>query len=110
MGFNRDRRPSGLPALSAAESTAAPMPWDATGLLCRECHGYSTDLYKLYSAKGWNREEPLDQEWPISEPRSLANAMNLIADSGVRTKADLLAVEFTMSARDVENLISLPPG
>lgn len=41
---------------------------------------------------------------------SLANAMNLIADSGVRTKADLLAVEFTMSAGDVENLISLPPG
>jgi hypothetical protein len=72
--------------------------------------GYSTDLYKLYSAKGWNREEPLDQEWRISEPRSLANAMNLIADSGVRTKADLLAVEFTMSAGDVENLISLPPG
>ncbi|UPJ83221.1 ImmA/IrrE family metallo-endopeptidase [Bradyrhizobium sp. 183] len=72
--------------------------------------GYSTDLYKLYSAKGWNREEPLDQEWPISEPRSLANAMNLIADSGVRTKADLLAVEFTMSAGDVENLISLPAG
>jgi hypothetical protein len=31
--------------------------------------------------------------------------MNLIADSGVRTKADLLAVEFTMSAGDVENLI-----
>ena len=54
--------------------------------------GYSTDLYKLYSAKGWNREEPLDQQWPISEPQSLANAMNLIADSGVRTKADLLAV------------------
>jgi Zn-dependent peptidase ImmA (M78 family)/transcriptional regulator with XRE-family HTH domain len=72
--------------------------------------GYSTDLYKLYSAKGWNREEPLDHEWPITEPRSLANAMNLIADSGVRTKADLLAVEFTMSAGDVENLISLPPG
>jgi hypothetical protein len=28
----------------------------------------------------------------------------------VRTKADLLAVEFTMSAGDVENLTSLPPG
>jgi hypothetical protein len=27
-----------------------------------------------------------------------------------RTKADLLAVEFTMSAGDVENLVSLPPG
>jgi Zn-dependent peptidase ImmA (M78 family)/transcriptional regulator with XRE-family HTH domain len=72
--------------------------------------GYATDMYKLYSAKGWNREEPLDHQWPIPEPRNLANAMNLIADSGVRTKADLLSVEFTMSAGDVENLICLPPG
>lgn len=72
--------------------------------------GHDTDLYKLYSAKGWNREEPLDRLWPISEPRTLANALNLIANSGVRTKADMLAVEFTMSAGDVENLASLPPG
>ncbi|WP_439403429.1 ImmA/IrrE family metallo-endopeptidase [Bradyrhizobium sp. DASA03068] len=72
--------------------------------------GYEVDLYKLYSAKGWNREEPLDREWPLTEPRILANALNLIANAGVRTKADLLAVEFTMSAGDVENLASLPPG
>nr|WP_256380015.1 XRE family transcriptional regulator [Bradyrhizobium sp. Cp5.3] len=72
--------------------------------------GHDVDLYKLYSAKGWNREEPLDCEWPLTEPRTLAHALNLIADAGVRTKADLLAVEFTMSAGDVENLASLPPG
>ncbi|MFG3594465.1 helix-turn-helix domain-containing protein [Bradyrhizobium sp. RDI18] len=72
--------------------------------------GHDVDLYKLYSAKGWNREEPLDREWPLTEPRTLANALNLIANAGVRTKADLLAVEFTMSAGDVENLASLPPG
>lgn len=72
--------------------------------------GHDIDLYKLYSAKGWNREEPLDRLWPISEPRTLANALNLIANSGVRTKADLLAVEFTTSAGDIENLTSLPPG
>jgi Zn-dependent peptidase ImmA (M78 family) len=71
---------------------------------------HALDLYKLYSAKGWRREEPFDRQWPLSEPRNLANAMNLIADSGVRTKADLLSVEFTMSAGDVENLASLPPG
>jgi Zn-dependent peptidase ImmA (M78 family) len=71
---------------------------------------YATDLYKLYSAKGWNREEPLDREWVVTEPRIMADAMNLIAISGVRTKADLLAVEFTMSPGDVENLTSLPPG
>jgi Zn-dependent peptidase ImmA (M78 family)/transcriptional regulator with XRE-family HTH domain len=71
---------------------------------------HSTELYKLYSAKGWNREEPLDREWQITEPRIMADAMNLIVDSGVRTKADLLTVEFTMSPGDVENLTSLPPG
>ncbi|SHG40364.1 helix-turn-helix domain-containing protein [Bradyrhizobium erythrophlei] len=71
---------------------------------------HATDLYKLYSAKGWNREEPLDREWLVPEPRSLADAMNIVVDSGLRTKADLLSVEFTMSAGDVENLTCLPPG
>ncbi|MGO9642654.1 MAG: ImmA/IrrE family metallo-endopeptidase [Candidatus Acidiferrales bacterium] len=71
---------------------------------------HATDLYKLYSAKGWNREEPFDREWEIPEPRNLADAMNLIVDSGARTKADLLAVEFAMSQGDVENLANLPPG
>jgi hypothetical protein len=32
----------GLPALSPSERTAAPIPWDATGSLCRECRGYAT--------------------------------------------------------------------
>jgi Zn-dependent peptidase ImmA (M78 family)/transcriptional regulator with XRE-family HTH domain len=71
---------------------------------------HATDLYKLYSAKGWSREEPLDRQWPMSEPRILADGMNLIVDSGLRTKDDLLAVEFTMSAGDIENLANLPAG
>src|SRR5271155_3642791 len=36
--------PSGLPALSPAERTAAPIPWAATGSLSRECHGCATAL------------------------------------------------------------------
>lgn len=71
---------------------------------------HATDLYKLYSAKGWNREEPFDRQWEIPEPRNLADALTAIIDSGLRTKADLLAVEFTMSAGDVENLTNLPAG
>lgn len=69
-----------------------------------------TQLYKLYSAKGWTKEEPLDREWPVSEPRLLRDLLNMIVGSGVRTKSDLLAVEFTMRPGDVENLASLPPG
>lgn len=71
---------------------------------------YQTDLYKMYSAKGWNREEPLDREWAISEPRVLRDALEVIVSSNVRTKEDLLSVEFTMSPGDVENLAALPPG
>lgn len=71
---------------------------------------YQKDLYKMYSAKRWNREEPFDREWALSEPRVLRDALELIVESQVRTKEDLISVEFTMSPGDVENLASLPPG
>lgn len=71
---------------------------------------YIVGLYKLHSAKGWTREEPLDKEWPLSEPSVLREALNLIVSSGIRTKSDLLAVEFTMSDGDIERLACLPKG
>jgi Zn-dependent peptidase ImmA (M78 family)/transcriptional regulator with XRE-family HTH domain len=70
----------------------------------------ATELYRLYSSKGWRSREPFDDEWAVPEPHNLADAFNAIVESGLRTKADLLAVEFTMSAGDVENLANLPPG
>ena len=42
---------------------------------------HATDLYKLYSAKGWTREEPLDREWKISEPHMMADALNWSSSS-----------------------------
>lgn len=71
---------------------------------------YIVDMYKLHSAKGWTREEPLDREWQLTSPRILRDSLNVIVDAGVRTKSDLLAVEFTMSPKDIENLSSLPKG
>ena len=70
----------------------------------------STHLYKLYSAKGWSREEPLDRHWNLQEPKLLANSLQLIVDSDVRSKSDLLALEFVIPAGDVENLCNLPAG
>lgn len=70
----------------------------------------SRQLYKLYSAKGWSKGEPLDQHWPIQHPRALRDSLSLIVDNGVRSKADLLATEFTVSATDVELLCGLPQG
>jgi len=71
---------------------------------------YATHLYKTYSAKGWTRGEPWDDTWVPVEPRALKEALNVIVDEGVRSKADLLGVEFTISAGDVENLTGLPHG
>lgn len=71
---------------------------------------FATHLYKLYSAKGWTKEEPFDRQWTPTEPRVLRDALHLIVDGGVRSKADLLALEFTIPAGDVENLTGLPPG
>lgn len=70
----------------------------------------STHLYKLYSAKGWSREEPLDRHWALQEPKLMANSLQLIVDSDVRSKSDLLALEFVIPAGDVENLCNLPAG
>ena len=70
----------------------------------------ATHLYKMYSSKGWSRGEPLDNQWPPIEPRALSDALHLIVDEGVRSKADLLGVEFTVPAGDVENLTGLPNG
>ncbi len=71
---------------------------------------YKVSQFKLISAKGWNKGEPLDDNWPLSQPGMLHEALNLIVESGSRTKEDLLSVEFTMQAGDIENVASLPPG
>jgi Zn-dependent peptidase ImmA (M78 family) len=71
---------------------------------------FATHLYKLYSAKGWSKEEPFDRQWIPGEPRLLRDALHVIVDGGVRSKSDLLALEFAISAGDVENLAGLPHG
>ncbi len=70
---------------------------------------FAQQLYKLYSAKGWSKGEPLDQRWPIHPPRALRDSLILIVENGVRNKTDLLATEFTISSDDVEQLCGLPP-
>ena len=71
---------------------------------------YVRHLYKLYSAKGWSKGEPLDQHWPIQPPRMLRDSLNMIVDAKVRGKEDLLTSEFTLSSHDLELLCALPDG
>ncbi|MCQ7044176.1 hypothetical protein MRO49_25780, partial [Escherichia coli] len=44
---------------------------------------FSRQMYKLYSAKGWSKGEPLDQRWPIQPPRALRDSLNLIVENNV---------------------------
>ncbi len=69
----------------------------------------AVQLYKYYSAKGWNREEPMDRAVPVSQPRLLAKALTMVVDTRTRSKADLLASDFTIPGRDVATLIGLDP-
>lgn len=71
---------------------------------------FARHLYKLYSAKGWSKGEPLDQHWPVEPPRMLRDSLELIVENSVRSKADLLATEFTISKEDIELLCGLPDG
>ena len=71
---------------------------------------FATHLYKLHSAKGWSKGEPFDDQWVVSEPRLLKDALHLIVEERVRSKSDLLALEFATSSGDIENLCGLPPG
>lgn len=70
----------------------------------------ATQLYKYYSARGWNKGEPLDDHFPQDQPRLLAKALTTLVQQGTRMKADLLANEFTISGADVEELTGLPHG
>lgn len=76
-------------------------------IIPRETEAY---LYKMHSAKGWSKGEPLDDKWPLSEPRVLRDAISLIVQERVRSKADLLGLEFTILQGDIENLVGLPNG
>lgn len=69
---------------------------------------YARALYKSYSAKGWSRGEPFDDAWPLQRPRALAEACNAIVDAQVRSKADLLHVDFAIPEQDVVSLCGLP--
>jgi Zn-dependent peptidase ImmA (M78 family) len=67
----------------------------------------STQLYKYYSARGWNKGEPMDDRFTGDQPRLLAKAITTLVEERTRTKDDLLGNEFAISPADVEELCAL---
>lgn len=70
---------------------------------------YHRRLWKHYSARGWRKNEPLDDILPSEEPRLLARSVRLLLDEGIRTK-NAMRADFRLHAPDIESLCALPRG
>lgn len=70
----------------------------------------STQLYKYYSARGWNKGEPLDDHFGVDNPRLLAKAITSLVEEGTRSRYDLLGNEFAVTGADLEELCALEPN
>lgn len=70
---------------------------------------YINRLWKNYSARGWRRGEPLDNEIPPETPCLLPKAIKLLLEEGGFTKEQLITT-IGLSAQDIETLCYLPNG
>jgi Zn-dependent peptidase ImmA (M78 family) len=61
------------------------------------------------SRRGWRKREPLDDMLTPEFPRILPRSVQLLIDSGIKTREQILA-ELNFSASDLEDLLCLPPG
>jgi Zn-dependent peptidase ImmA (M78 family) len=61
------------------------------------------------SRRGWRNNEPLDAALKHEQPRLLRRSVQLLLDSGLKTKEQILN-DLSMNAADVEGLACLPDG
>ena len=59
--------------------------------------------------RGWKRWEPMDDSIPKEEPRLLRRSISMLIDEGIKTRQQILT-DIPLSARDIEDLTSLPKG
>jgi len=70
---------------------------------------YATRLWKNYSARGWRKGEPLDDQVPFEPVRLLTRAVHLVVSEGGVTKETVLSA-IGLSATDTESLCGLTEG
>lgn len=76
------------------------------GMLSEE---YQRRLWKYYSARGWRKSEPLDDELAPEHPRLLGRSVRLLVEEKVRSREALLS-DFRLYGPDIEALCGLPRG
>ncbi|WP_200286239.1 ImmA/IrrE family metallo-endopeptidase [Rhabdochromatium marinum] len=70
---------------------------------------YATRLWKNYSARGWRKGEPIDDQIPFEPARLLPRAVDLVVSRGGLTKESVLSA-VGLSPTDSESLCGLPAG
>lgn len=70
---------------------------------------YMTRLWKNYSARGWRKGEPLDDELEAESPRLMPRAIKMLIEQGGFTKPQLIDT-IGLPAADIERLCCLPAG
>lgn len=78
----------------------------ALGIITEE---YATRLWKNYSARGWRKGEPGDDQTCLEELRLLSRAIRLLIDEGGFSVEQLLS-EIGLFESDLETLANLPLG
>lgn len=61
------------------------------------------------SRRGWRKEEPLDDKLRFEEPRLLRRGIEMLIDSGLKTREQIVA-DLALTPLDVETLTGLPTG
>ena len=71
--------------------------------------GEARQLYISYNRRGWNKEEPLDSEYEIEEPRLVRRAFELVVEKDLINRSQIVA-DLPFNIEDIERLANLPIG
>ncbi|WP_421359702.1 helix-turn-helix domain-containing protein [Agrobacterium rosae] len=71
--------------------------------------GNALRLYKAYSARGYNANEPFDDVWELQQPSLLSDVFRALIDSAEISK-EVLRHDLPLLPHDVESLTNLPSG
>ena len=66
-------------------------------------------LYINYNRRGWNKQEPLDADNPLEEPRLARRAFELVVENSLIQRSQIDAAS-PFNLEDIERLANLPIG
>lgn len=105
----------GAPSLSNYLALKSRWKTSSAAMISRSKHlgiiseEYATRLWKNYSARGWRKGEPGDDQTELEQLRLLSRAVRLLIDEGGFAVGQLIS-EIGLFEADLETLADLPQG